>query len=187
MVLASDLRKGVTFILDGELYRVTDYQHTYLGRGSARVRVTIRNLETGATVERVFFADDRFEEVRLELREVQYLYTDGDLYYFMDTETYEQPALSAEILGEKVYYLKEGLILHISMYEGRPIEVELPVTVDLVVARTEPGIKGDTATGAVKKATLETGLVVQVPLFVEEGDIVRVDTRTGGYLTRIKG
>lgn len=187
MILASDLKKGVTFLLDGELYRVTDYQHTYLGRGSARVRVTVRNLETGATLERVFFADDRFEEVRLELREVQYLYNDGHLYYFMDTETYDQPALSAEALGEKVYFLKEGLILHISMYEGRPVEVELPVTVDLEVTRTEPGIKGDTATGATKKATLETGVVVQVPLFIEEGDIVRVDTRTGEYLTRVKG
>jgi len=187
MILASDLRKGVTFILDGELYRVTDYQHTYLGRGSARVRVTIKNLQTGATIERVFFADDRFEDVRLELREVQYLYTDGDLYYFMDTETYEQPALGAEALGEKAYYLKEGLTLHISMYEGQPVEVELPVTVDLGVTRTEPGIKGDTATGATKKATLETGLIVEVPLFVEEGDIVRVDTRTGEYLTRLKG
>jgi len=187
MILASHLKKGVTFLLDGELYRVIDYQRTYLGRGSARVRVTIRNLETGTTIERVFFADDRFEEVRLELREVQYLYTDGDLYYFMDTETYEQPALSAEALGERVYYLKEGLILHLSMHEGRPVEVELPVTADLEITQTEPGIKGDTATGATKKATLETGLVVQVPLFVEEGDVVRVDTRTGEYLTRVKG
>ncbi|HAL61564.1 MAG TPA: elongation factor P [Chloroflexi bacterium] len=187
MISASDLRKGVTFILDGELYRVVDYQHSYLGRGSARVRVTMKNLQTGATLERVFGADERIEEVRLELREVQYLYTDGYLYYFMDTETYEQPALSAEALGEKVYYLKEGLTLHISMHEGRPVEVELPVTADLEVTQTEPGIKGDTATGATKKATLETGLVVQVPLFVEEGDIVRVDTRTGEYLTRVKG
>jgi len=187
MISASDLRKGVTFILDGELYRVVDYQHSYLGRGSARVRVTMKNLQTGATLERVFGADERIEEVRLELREVQYLYTDGYLYYFMDTETYEQPALSAEALGEKVYYLKEGLTLHISMHEGRPVEVELPVTADLEVTQTEPGIKGDTATGATKKATLETGLVVQVPLFVEEGDVVRVDTRTGEYLTRVKG
>ncbi len=186
MISASDLRKGVTFILDADLYRVMDYHRSYLGRGSARVKVTIKNLETRTTIERVFFADDRFEEVRLELREVQYLYTDGHLYYFMDTETYEQPALSAEALGERVYYLKEGLTLHISMREGRPIEVELPVTVDLEVTQTEPGIKGDTATGATKKAALETGLVVQVPLFIEEGDIVRVDTRTGEYLTRAK-
>ncbi len=186
MILASDLRKGVTFILDGELFRVIGYQHTYLGRGSARVRVTIRNLQTGTTVERVFFADDRFEYVRLELREVQYLYNDGDLYYFMDTETYEQPALNAETLGDGIYYLKEGMTLHISMHEGRPVEVELPVTIDLEVTETEPGVRGDTATGATKKATLETGLEVQVPLFVEEGDIVRVDTRSGGYITRVQ-
>ncbi|MFQ5885857.1 MAG: elongation factor P, partial [Anaerolineae bacterium] len=140
-----------------------------------------------ATIERAFGADERFEEVRLELREVQYLYTDGALYYFMDTETYEQPALGAEALGERVYYLKEGLTLHISLHEGRPVEVELPVTIDLEVTQTEPGIKGDTATGATKKATLETGVVVQVPLFIEEGDIVRVDTRRGEYLTRAKG
>lgn len=187
MISASDLRKGVTFEYEGDLYRVLEYQHSFIGRGSANVKVKLRNLRTGGTIERVFGADERFEEVRLELREVQYLYTDGDLYYFMDTETYEQPALSAEALGEKVHYLKEGLTLHISMHEGRPVEVELPVTVDLEVTQTEPGIKGDTATGATKKATLETGLVVQVPLFVEEGDIVRVDTRTGEYLTRVKG
>jgi elongation factor P len=187
MISATDLRKGATFEYEGDLYRVLEYQHSFIGRGSANVKVKLRNLETGATIERVFRADERFEEVRLEMREVQYLYTDGDLYYFMDTETYEQPALSAEALGERVHYLKEGLTLHISMHEGRPVEVELPVTVDLEVTQTDPGIKGDTATGATKKATLETGLVVQVPLFVEGGDIVRVDTRTGEYLTRVKG
>jgi len=187
MIAASDLRKGVTFEYEGDLHRVLEYQHSVIGRGGANVKVRLRNLKTGATIERVFGADERFEEVRLELREVQYLYTDGTLYYFMDTETYEQPALSAETLGERVKYLKEGLALHISMHEGRPVEVELPVTVDLEVTETEPGIKGDTATGTTKKATLETGLVVQVPLFVEEGDILRVDTRTGEYLTRAKG
>lgn len=187
MISATDLRKGVTFEYEGDLYRVLEYQHSFIGRGSANAKVKLRNLQTGATMERVFGAHERFEEVRLELREVQYLYTDSDLYYFMDTETYEQPALSAEALGERVHYLKEGLTLHISMHEGQPVEVELPVTVDLEVTQTEPGIKGDTATGTTKKATLETGVVVQVPLFVEEGDIVRVDTRTGEYLTRVRG
>lgn len=187
MISATDLRKGVTFEYEGDLYRVLEYQHSFIGRGSANVKVKLRNLQTGATMERVFGAHERLEEVRLELREVQYLYTDSDLYYFMDTETYEQPALSAESLGERVHYLKEGLTLHISMHEGQPVEVELPVTVDLKVTQTEPGIKGDTATGTTKKATLETGVVVQVPLFVEEGDIVRVDTRTGEYLTRARG
>ena len=185
MISATELRKGVTFELDGELHRVLDYQHTYLGRGSANVRVKTRNLRTGRTLERNFGTSEKFQEVRLELRQVQYLYGDGDLYYFMDTETFEQPALSADTLGENVNFLKEGMVLSLSMNESQPVEIELPVTVDLEVTKTEPGVKGDTATGATKRATLETGLGVQVPLFVEEGDVVRVDTRTGAYLTRV--
>ena len=184
MLSATELRKGVTFELDGELHRVLEYQHSYIGRGSANVRVKLRNLRTGRTIEHTFGANEKFQDVRLELRQVQYLYRDGDLFYFMDTETYEQPAVTAETLQEKVDYLKEGLVLSISMYEGQPLEIELPVTVDLKVSQTDPGVKGDTATGATKRATTETGLAVQVPLFIEEGDIVRVDTRTGEYLTR---
>jgi elongation factor P len=185
MISATDLRKGVTFELDGDLYRVLEYQHSYIGRGSANIRVRLRNLYTGRTLERTFGTNDKFRDVRLELRQIQYLYRDGDLYYFMDTETYEQPALSAETLQDEVDYLKEGMELSLSMYDGQPVQVELPVTVDLEVTQTEPGVKGDTATGATKRATLETGLVIQVPLFIEEGDIVRVDTRTGEYLTRV--
>jgi len=185
MISATELRKGVTFEIDGELYRVLDYQHSYIGRGSANVRVKLRNLDTGGTIERTFAASEKFSEVRLELRQVQYLYRDGDLYYFMDTQTYEQPALSAEYLRDEVAYLKEGMELSLSMHEGQPVEIELPVTVELEVTETVPGVKGDTATGATKRATLETGLVIQVPLFVEEGDVVRVDTRTGEYLTRV--
>jgi elongation factor P len=185
MIPATELRKGVTFELDGELHRVLEYQHTYLGRGSANVRVKLRNLRTGRTIERNFGAGEKFQDVRLELRQVQYLYRDGDLYYFMDTETYEQPALTTDTLGENVDFLKEGMVLSLSMYESQPVEIELPVTVDLEVTQTEPGVKGDTATGATKRAIMETGLAVQVPLFVEEGDVVRVDTRTGEYLTRV--
>jgi elongation factor P len=184
MISATDLRKGVAFELEGELHRVLEYQHSYIGRGSANVRVKLRNLRTGRTIERSFGANEKFQDVRLELRQVQYLYRDGDLFYFMDTETYEQPALAAETLQDKVDYLKEGLTISISMYEGQPVEIELPVTVDLEVTQTDPGVKGDTATGATKRATTETGLAVQVPLFIEEGDTVRVDTRTGEYLTR---
>jgi elongation factor P len=147
--------------------------------------VKLRNLRTGRTIERNFGAGEKFQDVRLELRQVQYLYRDGDLYYFMDTETYEQPALTADTLGENVDFLKEGMVLSLSMYESQPVEIELPVTVDLEVTQTEPGVKGDTATGATKRAMMETGLAVQVPLFVEEGDVVRVDTRTGEYLTRV--
>jgi elongation factor P len=185
MISASELRKGVTFELDGELHRVLEYQHSYLGRGSANVRVKLRNLRTGRTIERNFGTSEKFQDVRLELRQVQYLYGDGDLYYFMDTETYEQPAISADTLGHNVDFLKEGMVLSLSTYESQPVEIELPVTVDLEVTQTEPGVKGDTATGATKRAILETGLAVQVPLFVDEGDVVRVDTRTGEYLTRV--
>ncbi|MGB3904307.1 MAG: elongation factor P [Anaerolineae bacterium] len=185
MIAATDLRKGVTFELDGDLHRVLEYQHSYVGRGSANVRTKLRNLRTGRTVERTFAASEKFQEVRVELRQVQYLYRDGDLYYFMDTETYEQPALAVEALEDRVNYLKEGLVLSLSMFEGQPVEMELPVTVELEVTETDPGVKGDTATGTTKRAMLETGLVVQVPLFVEQGDIIRVDTRTGEYLTRV--
>jgi elongation factor P len=185
MISATDLRKGVTFELDGDLYRVLDYQHSYIGRGSANVRTKLRNLRTGRVVDRNFGASERFEDVRLELRQVQFLYRDGELYYFMDTETYEQPALSSDVLGDRTAYLKDGLVLSISMQDGQPVEIELPVTVDLEVTETDPGVKGDTATGATKGATLETGLKVQVPLFVEQGDVIRVDTRTGRYLTRL--
>ena len=185
MISATDLRKGITFELDGDLYRVLEYQHSYIGRGSANVRVKLRNLRSGRTMERNFGTSDKFQEVRLEMRQVQFLYQDGDLYYFMDTETYEQPALPSDVLGDRVDYLKDGLIMSISMHEGEPVEIELPVTVDLEVIHTDPGVKGDTATGATKRATLETGLNVQVPLFIEEGDIVRVDTRTGEYVTRL--
>lgn len=185
MIGATDLRKGVTFELDGDLYRVVEYQHSFIGRGGANVRTKLKNLRTGATIDRTFSASEKFDEVRLELRQVQYLYNDGDLYYFMDTRTYDQPALSAEALGDTVNYLKDGLTLELSMYQGEAIEVELPVTVDLEVVEALPGLKGDTATGATKLATLETGLKVQVPLFVKKGDVIRVDTRTGQYLTRV--
>jgi len=185
MITANDLRRGTTFEMDGELYKVVEYQHSFIGRGSANVRVKMRNLRTGAITDRTFSPEDRINDVRLELREVQYLYNDGTLYYFMDTETYEQPALPAEILGDAVDYLTENMTLQISTYEGEPIDIVLPITVDLRVIEAPPGFAGDTATAATKQVTLETGLKVTVPLFVEEGDIIRVDTRTGEYLARL--
>ena len=185
MIDVNELRKGVTFELDGELYKVLDYQHHKPGRGKAIIRTTIRNLRTGVSIDKNFISGDRVQDVRLDHHTVQYLYSDGDLYYFMDTKTYEQPSLSAEILGEAVKYLTDGLTLELSTYEGEPIDIELPVTVELGVVEAPPGYAGDTATGATKQVTLETGLKVQVPLFVEKGDRVRVDTRTGEYLTRV--
>ncbi|MEA3460167.1 MAG: elongation factor P [Chloroflexota bacterium] len=185
MITANDLRRGTTFERDEELYEVVSYKHSHIARGGATVRVRLRNLRTGAITDHTFSPDERFNDFRLELREVQYLYNDGAFYYFMDTETYEQPALRAQVLGEAVKYLKENMLLYIASYEGEPLRIELPTTVDLEVTEAPPGYAGDTATGATKRVTLETGLKLQVPLFVEEGDVVRVDTRTGEYVTRV--
>ncbi len=185
MISANALRRGTTFEVDGELYRVVEYQHSFIGRGSANVRVKLRNLRTGAITDRTFSPNDRISDVRLELRGVQYLYNDGAFYYFMDTETYEQPTLSADILGGAVDYLTENMTLQISTYDGEPIDIVLPITVELKVVEAPPGFAGDTATGATKQINLETGLKVTTPLVVEEGDIIRVDTRTGQYLNRV--
>lgn len=185
MIDVNELRKGVTFTMDGELYKVVEYQHYKPGRGKAIIRTKLRNLRTGTTFQQNFNSGDRVEDIRVERREVQYLYNDGNLYYFMDTETYEQMALSAEMLGDQSLYLKESLLLTISIYEGEPLDVDLPTAVDLEVVDAEMAIAGDTATGATKRATLEGGATVQVPLFVEVGDTVRVDTRTGAYVTRV--
>ena len=181
------LRKGLTIELDNELVRVTDYQHIKQGRGSAFVRVTMRNLRTGSTTERTFQAGSRFNVARLERQTIQFLYHDDDGYHFMDTESYEQFSLPAETLGDAVNYLKENEAIDLLTYQDKPIDVELPVTATLRIAQTDPGFRGDTATGGNKPATLETGLVVTVPLFLNEGDLVKVDTRTGQYLERVTG
>jgi elongation factor P len=185
MIDVNDLRKGVTFELDGEIYRVLQYEHYKPGRGNAIIRTKIRNLRSGSTLEKTFTSGDRVQDIRLDHHEVQYLYHDGDLYYFMDTETYEQPVLSVAMLSEAMDYLTENLTLTLSTYEGEPIGIELPVTVEMTVVETEAGVRGDTATGATKLAMVESGLKVQVPLFVEEGDRIRIDTRNGSYLTRV--
>jgi elongation factor P len=181
----NELRKGVTFTMDGELYKVLEYQHHKPGRGKATIRTTLRNLRTGATVQQNFISGDRVEDIRVERRGVQYLYTDGDLYHFMDTETYEQTALSAATLEEQIPYLKESMELVLSTFEGEAIDIELPTTVDMEVIEAELAVAGDTATGTLKKVTLETGMEVQVPLFIEVGDTIRVDTRSGKYVTRV--
>jgi elongation factor P len=185
MIGVQDLRKGTTYVEDGELWRVLEYAHIKAGRGNATIRVKVRNLRTGATTEKTYPSGSRVQDVRLDHATVQYLYHDGDLYYFMNTETYEQPALSASVLGDAVNYLTDGLTLELESYEGEPITVELPTTVDLKVVETGPAFAGDTATNATKPAVLSTGLQVNVPLFVEVGDVIRVDTRTGTYVTRV--
>lgn len=185
MIGVQDLRKGVTFELDGSIYRVLDFSHHKSGRGSATIRIKARDLRTGATIDRTFQSGGRVQDIRLEHATVQYLFHEGDLYTFMDLETYEQPLLQADVLGEAVNYLKDGMTLDIVSYQGENLDIELPTTVDLEVTYTEPGFAGDTATGATKVAELETGLKVQVPLFVNTGDVIRVDTRSGTYVTRV--
>lgn len=185
MISTGELRKGVMIELDGQLLNILEYQHIKMGRGSAQVRLKLRNVRTGSIVERTFQAGEKFPRARLERQHVQFLYADGDLYHFMDTDTYEQRALTRQQLGNSVNYLTDNLVLDLMNYNDEPVDVELPITVDLRVAHTEPGFKGDTATGGTKPATMETGLVVQVPLFINEGDTIRVDTRSGEYLERV--
>jgi elongation factor P len=184
-VSVTELRKGVTFEDDSQLYKVLEYQHIKMGRGSATIRLKLRNLRTGANLERTFPNGGVVNDVRLDNRDVQYLYHDGDLYHFMDTESYEQFALAADKLGNAVNYLKEGMTMELSSYDGEPLDLEMPTTVDLQVVETAPGFKGDTASGGGKPATLETGVVINVPFFVATGDVVRVDTRTNDYVTRV--
>jgi elongation factor P len=185
MISTSDLHKGVAIEMDGDLWQILDYHHLKIGRGSAQVRIKLRNIKRGGTIERSFQAGDKWPRVQLEHRQIQFLYRDGDDFHFMETESYEQFSLPAEQLSDTIPYLKESMLLDRTSYEGETIGVELPVTVDLKVVASEPGFAGDTQTGARKGATLETGLVVQVPIFVNEGDTVRIDTRTGEYQTRL--
>ena len=185
MLGVQDLRKGATYIEDNDLWRVLEYAHNKTGRGSATIRVKVRNLRSGATLEKTYPSGNRVQDIRLDHATVQYLYHDEDLYFFMNTETYEQPAIGASVLGDSVNYLTDGMMLELETYEGEPISIELPTTVDLEVKETDPGFAGDTATNAVKPATLETGAVVSVPLFVNQGAKLRIDTRTGQYVERV--
>jgi elongation factor P len=185
MIDVNDLRRGATFTMDGELYKVLQYQHHKPGRGNAFIRTTLRNLRTGTTLQRTFASGERVQDIHIERRAVQYLYTDGDLYHFMDTETYDQTALPTSVLEGQADYLKEGMEVMLSTYEGEPIDLELPTTVDMEVIEAEMAVAGDTATNVLKKVKLETGLEAQVPLFVEVGNVIRVDTRTGAYVTRV--
>jgi elongation factor P len=185
VISTSDLRKGIALEIDGELWQVLDFHHIKIGRGSAQVRIKLRNVKRGQTVERSFQAGEKWPRAFLDRRQVQFLYRDGADYHFMDTESYEQFSMSAEKLGDAASYLSDGMMLERTTYESETIGVELPVTVELRVADTEPGYAGDTQSGARKPATTETGLVIQVPLFVNAGDVIRIDTRTGEYQTRV--
>jgi len=183
MINATELRKGVIIELEDKLYQVVDYQHVKMKR-TALARVKLRDINAGHTVERTFQSAEKLVRVRLDSRQMQYLYNDGDLYYFMDEESFEQMPLTPSQLGDALNYLKEGNSVEVSSYKGEVTSIELPITIDLEVAETDPGFKGDTATGGTKPAKLETGLTIQVPLFINQGDIIKIDTRTGTYLER---
>jgi elongation factor P len=185
MISTGELRKGVAIELDGELWQVLDYHHIKMGRGSAQVRIKLKNVKRGQTVERTFQAGEKWPRAFLDKRQVQFLYRDGNSFHFMDTESYEQFEISAEQLDDAARYLTDGMLLERTTYEGETIGVELPINVELKVVETEPGFAGDTQSGARKPATTETGLVLQVPLFINAGDVIRIDTRTGEYQTRV--
>ncbi len=184
MIDVNELRKGITFEYDGQLLKVLEYSHHKPGRGNATIRIKARNLKTGANIEKTFQSGDRVPDVRLDFHNVQFLYSDGEFYHFMDNETFDQPAVQRDMLGDAAGFLKEGMECKLTFYEGNPLDIELPTSVDLKVTMAETAVRGDTATGVTKKVELETGVTVLVPNFVKVGDTIRVDTRTGEYLTR---
>ncbi len=186
MIYASDFRKGRTFQINGEPHVVLDFMHVKPGKGAAFVRTKYKNIITGATREEAFNPDDKFEEAIIETKKMQYLYSDGDLYYFMDQETYDQVPVAYDMVEDAIKYMRENDEATLKFYKGEPFIVEAPNFVDLVVTETEPGVKGNTATNVTKAATVETGAVIQVPIFIEEGERIQIDTRTGEYLGRSK-
>jgi len=185
MISAGDLRKGNTFELDGQVYTVVDFLHVKPGKGAAFVRTKLRNVLNGGVTETTVNPTEKFQEAVIERKEMQYLYTDGQLYYFMDQETFEQIPLNFEQVEGAIKFLKENMFAIIKFYKGEAFSVEAPNFVELQITHTEPGAKGNTATNVMKPATVETGAVVQVPLFINEGDFIRIDTRTGEYMERV--
>jgi elongation factor P len=185
MINTGDLRRGISVQLDNGLWTVLEFNHIKMGRGSAQVRLKLRNLRTGSIVERTFQAGERFQRAILERRTVQFLYEAEGLYHFMDTESYEQITLNEDQVGSAKNYFKDGMNVELLTHDDEPLGIELPPNVELRVTYTEPGFRGDTATGGTKPATVETGMTVQVPLFVKTDDVIRVDTRTDSYLERV--
>ncbi|MGA2821363.1 MAG: elongation factor P [Anaerolineales bacterium] len=185
MIDVNDLRKGVTFELDGHLYQVLEYSHNKPGRGNATIRTRVRDLRSGAVLEKTFQSGDRVQDIRLDHHQVQFLYADENFFTFMDSEDFEQSQIPRAVIGDSMGFMKEGLEVKLTQYDGEALDVDLPASVDLRVTEAEVAVKGDTATGATKLVTTETGLKVSVPLFVNAGDTIRVDTRNGSYLTRV--
>ena len=181
---AGEFRNGVTFEMDGQVYQVVSFQHVKPGKGAAFVRTKIKNVITGAVTERTFSPTDKFENAYVERREMQYLYADGDLYYFMDMESFEQIPIDSHVLGDSLKFVKEEMMVKILSYKGSVFAVEPPTFVELEITATEPGVRGDTATNTMKPATLETGAEIKVPLFINVGDKIKIDTRVGEYRSR---
>ena len=184
MISAGDFRNGMCFEMDGQVLQVVEFQHVKPGKGAAFVRTKYKNVKTGSVVERSFNPNEKFEQAQLERNDMQYIYADGDLYYFMDQETYEQRPIAKENIGDNIRFLKEEMICKVLSYKGEIFGVELPIVVELEITECEPGVRGDTTNNATKIATLETGATVKVPLFVNQNEVIRVDTRTGEYLER---
>jgi len=185
MVSVNDLRTGLTIEIDGEVLSVVEFLHVKPGKGAAFVRTKLKNVKTGAVREVTFRAGEKVNRAHIETKEMQYLYRTGDEFTFMDTQSYEQLNMTSDSLGEATKWLKDNMTIGIQFYQGKPIGVDVPTFVELVVTQADPGVRGDTVSGATKPATMETGVVVQVPLFVNEGDVLRIDTRTGAYLSRV--
>ena len=185
MISAGDFRNGLTFEFEGNVYQVVEFQHVKPGKGAAFVRTKMKNVMTGAVVERTFNPTEKVEPARIERKEMEYLYEDSGLYYFMDQETYEQTPLSEDQLGDALKFVMENMTVKLLSYKGNVFAVEPPTFVELTVTETEPGVKGNTATNVTKPATVETGATITVPMFVNEGDVIRIDTRTGEYMERV--
>ena len=185
MISAGEFRNGVTFELDGNVFQIVEFQHVKPGKGAAFVRTKLKNVITGGVVEKTFRPTEKMPKAHIERKDYEYLYSDGDLFYFMDQESYEQMPLNSEQLGDSLKFVKENMVVKVLSYKGNVFGVEPPTFVELEVTDTEPGFKGDTSTGATKPATLGTGATIMVPLFVDQNDVIRVDTRTGEYMERV--
>ncbi len=185
MISAGDFKNGVTLEIEGNIYQILEFQHVKPGKGAAFVRTKLKNIINGGAVEKTFRPTEKFPKAHIERKDMQYLYSDGELFHFMDVETYDQIALNEDAIGDSLKFVKENEMVKICSHNGNVFAVEPPLFVELAIIETEPGFKGDTATGATKPATVETGAVVYVPLFVENGDVLKIDTRTGEYLSRV--
>ena len=185
MIDVNELRKGITFEVDGSLYKVLEYAHNKPGRGPATIRIKARDLRKGTTLDMTFNSGNRVQDVRLDYHNAQFLYSDDRFFYFMDNHTFDQYPVNKDIIGDQAGFFKPNMDVKLMFYQSEALDVELPITVDMLVTQANPSVRGDTATGVTKKVTTESGLLVQVPSFVEEGDTIRIDTRNGNYLTRV--